>query len=332
MPRSRAAPRGSPLEVDGRRFTVERTNSIQLSGNGESPCDGGGSVDYLTIAVNVSVSWTDTGQTHAVESNTLLTPVKGVEGDVGYIAAKLTELGGWARGTCRLSPPDRRGRSTQYTAADGCAVFMLSTAGDYTLELDSRGYVNQEGFRNAEKTVTLEKGKLKVFPFSYERSAGVHVTYGTAPGHVLPTPLPGLTLFSSGLPYPARFIRSAGSNPASVRGLWPYSSGYSVSGGTCDENDPALDTTGHPRPVPFRPAGRCQRVGDLAAGDPATVGHRSAGDEGKWTGSHSWPHRRTPADATRRDLTFTLGTTSGGGYLNASLPAGSWLVEPGRLA
>jgi hypothetical protein len=39
----------------------------------------------------------------------------------------------------------------------------------------------------------------------------------------------------------------------------------------------------------------------------------------------------TPVDATGCDaaeLTLTLGTTSGGGYLNASLPAGSWLVEP----
>jgi hypothetical protein len=79
---------------------------------------------------------------------------------------------------------------------------MLSSAGDYTLELDSAGYVNQEGFRNAEKTATLEKGKLKVIPFSYERSAGIDITYGTAPGHTLPTPLPGITLFSSGLPAP----------------------------------------------------------------------------------------------------------------------------------
>ena len=90
--------KGSPLEIDGREFVVERTNSLQLSGNGESPCDGGGSVDYLTINVNVSVSWSDTGQAHSVESRTLLTPVKGVEGDVGYIAAKLTDSQGGGTG------------------------------------------------------------------------------------------------------------------------------------------------------------------------------------------------------------------------------------------
>ncbi len=171
---------GEPLEIDGREFTVERTNSIQLKGNGESPCDGGGSVDYLTIAVNVSVSWSDTGKTHAVESNTLLTPVKGVEGDVGYIAAKLTDSQGGGTGNVPVVATGPSGSSTQYTAADGCAVFMLSTAGDYTLELDSAGYVNQEGFQNAEKTATLEKGKLKVIPFSYERSAGMrhHLRHG----------------------------------------------------------------------------------------------------------------------------------------------------------
>ena len=124
------------MEIDGREFTVERTNSILLSGKGESPCDGGGSVDYLTIAVNVSVSWSDTGQAHAVESKTLLTPVKGVEGDVGYIAAKLTDSSGGGTGNVPVVATGPSGSVTRYTAADGCAVFMLSTDGTYTLELD----------------------------------------------------------------------------------------------------------------------------------------------------------------------------------------------------
>ncbi len=169
---------GQPLEIDGREFTVERTNSIQLKGNGESPCDGGGSVDYLTIAVNVAVSWSDSGQTRTVESNTLLTPVKGVEGDVGYIAAKLTDSAGGGTGNVAVLATGPSTSVTQYTAADGCAVFMFSTAGDYTLELNSAGYVNQEGFQNTEKTATLEKGKLKVIPFSYERAATFSVDYG----------------------------------------------------------------------------------------------------------------------------------------------------------
>ncbi len=238
--------KGSPLEIDGREFIVERTNSIQLSGNGESPCDGGGSVDYLTIAVNVSVSWSDSGQTRAVQSNTLLTPVKGVEGDVGYIAAKLTNSAGTGTANVPVVATGPSGPATEYTAADGCAVFMLSTAGDYTLSLDSAGYVNQEGFQSTDKTATLEKGKLKVIPFAYERAAGINVAYETGPGHSLPTPLPGLTLFNP------RFTDSelhlpGSTNPTTVSGLWPDS--YSVWAGTCDQSDPTLNGLGYPRPV-----------------------------------------------------------------------------------
>ncbi len=126
--------------------------------------------------------------------------MKGVEGEVGYIAAKLTDSAGGGTENVSCSPPGRRHPATQYTAADGCAVFMFSNAGDYTLELNARGYVNHEGFQTSAKTATLEKGKLKVMPFSYDRAASLSVDYATASGHSLPTTLPGVTLFNSGLP------------------------------------------------------------------------------------------------------------------------------------
>jgi prepilin-type N-terminal cleavage/methylation domain-containing protein len=316
---------GDPLEVDGREFIVERTNSIQLKGNGESPCDGGESVDYLTIAVNVRVSWSDAGQTHAVESNTLLTPVKGVEGDVGYVAAKLENSAGTGTGNVPVVATGPSGSSTRYTAADGCAVFMFTAEGEYTLELNSAGYVNQEGFRNTEKTVTLEKGTLNVVTFAYEESASIEVSYGTAPGHVLPTPLPGLTLFSSGLTLQGERHQVGGTDPATVEGLWPSLSGYAVWAGTCDQNDPALNGLGHPRPVavPVSAGGTSSVTVDLA---PVSVRTVAGG-----VGMDGVTLVAKPADPTGCDaaeLTLTLGTTSGGGYLNTSLPAGSWLVEP----
>ncbi len=316
---------GQPLQIDGREFIVERTNSIQLKGNGESPCDGGGSVDYLTIAVNVAVSWSDSGKTHTVESNTLLTPVKGVEGDVGYIAAKLTDSTGGGTENVAVLASGPSTSVTQYTAADGCAVFMFSSAGDYTLELNSAGYVNQEGFQNTEKTATLEKGKLKVIPFSYERAATLSVGYATAPGHSLPTTLPGLTLFSSGLPAPGEMHVPGGSDPVTVDGLWPYPSGYAVWAGTCDQNDPALNTLGHPRPVAVQ-----ADAGDTVAMtvDLAPVSVRTVAAGVGIDGVTLVATPVSPAGCDAAELTLTLGATSGGGYLNTSLPAGSWLVEP----
>ena len=213
--------KGNPLVIDGRSFTVERTNSIQTNGNGQSACDGGGTVDYLTIGVNVRVSWSDAGQAHAVESNTLLTPVKGVEGDVGYIAAKLTDADGAGTGNVPVVATGPSGSVTEYTAADGCAVFLLATSGSYTIKLNSAGYVNQEGFQSAEKSATLEKGKLKVIPFSYGPAAAISASYATAAGHGLPTPLPGLTLFNSGLPAPGELHKPGSTNPRRCQGCGP---------------------------------------------------------------------------------------------------------------
>ena len=324
--------KGSPLQIDGRSFNVERTNSILLNGEGQSACDGGGSVDYLTIVVNVRVSWSDTGQEHAVQSNTLLTPTKGVEGDVGYIAAKLTDSSGNGAGSVPVVATGPGGSVTRYTAGDGCAVFMLSTAGDYTLELNSAGYVNPEGFQNVEKPATLEKGKLKVIPFSYEQAATLNVTHATAVGHQLPTPLPGLTLFNSGLAAVGGEMHRppGGSNPAAITGLWPFPDGYSLWAGTCDQSDPAQNGAGYPRPVSLpAPAGSSTSASVVLA--PVAIRTIDKDFLPALVGVDGVTLVAKPADPTGCDsgeLELTLGTTSGGGNLYGSLPAGSWLIEP----
>ena len=325
--------KGNPLVIDGRSFTVERTNSIQTNGSGQSACDGGGTVDYLTIGVNVRVSWSDAGEDHAVESNTLLTPVKGVEGDVGYIAAKLTDAEGSGTGNVPVVATGPSGSVTEYTAADGCAVFLLATSGSYTVKLNSAGYVNQEGFQSAEKSVTLEKGKLKVIPFSYGPAAAISASYASAPGHGLPTPLPGLTLFNSGLPAPGELHKAGSANPATMSGLWPYAGGYAVWAGTCDQSDPALNPSNFPRPIAVPAAGGATTSAavHLAPISIRTIVPPNPFLPGVVTGMDGVTLVATPVDPTGCDapeLELTLGTTSGGGFLSTSLPAGSWLVEP----
>jgi hypothetical protein len=315
---------GLPLVVDGRKFTVERTNSLQLAGNGASPCDGGGTVDYLTIMVNVRVSWSDSGTSHDVESNTMLTPIKGVEGDVGYLAVKLTDSSGTGTENVPVVASGPSGPFTRTTADDGCAVFMLSTPGTYTLEVDSAGYANVEGFRNVEKSVTLELGKLKVWPLSYERSSSVRVAYSTAPGHQLPSPLPGLTVFNSGLAG-GELHPASGSNPATVSGLWPFAEGYSVWAGTCDQSDPAGNPSGYPRSLStlVAPGGTTDTTVHLAPIQIRTM-HESIPMDGVALAARP----SSTAGCDTNDSRLLLGATSGGGYLRTSLPAGSWLIEP----
>ncbi|MGB7981525.1 MAG: type II secretion system protein [Candidatus Nanopelagicales bacterium] len=322
---------GSPLLIDGRKFTVERTSSLLLNGEGQSACDGGGTVDYLTIAVNVRVTWSDTGQDHTVQSNTLLTPIKGVEGDVGYLAAKLTDAQGNGTENVAVVASGPGGSVTRYTAGDGCAVFMLSNSGTYTLTLNTAGYVNSEGFSTVAKSAALEKGKLKVMPFAYGRAATLGVSYTTAPGHQLPTPLPGLTLFNSGLPPPGERHTTPGeSSPVTISDLWPFPDGYSLWAGTCDQSDPALNGLGYPRPVSrtVTPGSTTPAAVVLSPVAVRTIAHGSLPSAIPVTGVTLTATSASSTGCDPAGVTLTLGTTGADGWLRSSLPAGEWLVTP----
>ena len=225
--------------------------------------------------------------------------------------------------------PPVRSRSTRRPtgARSSCSRLPVRTPSSSTRP----GYINQEGFRNVTKSATLEKGKLKVIPFSYERAASLEVAYATAPGHSLPSPLPGLSLFNTGLPAPGEMHIVGGADPATVDGLWPFSDGYTVWAGTCDQSDPALNGQGFPRPlsVPVDAGDTASVTVALApvmvrTVEPPVPGFDPVGVDGVTLIATP----TNPAGCEGADGELTLGTTSGGGYLATSLPAGSWLVEP----
>jgi type II secretory pathway pseudopilin PulG len=317
---------GQPLDIDGRTFTVVRTNTVQVNGEGQSACDGGALVDYLTIAVGVRVTWSDSGRSKHVDGQTLLTPVKGVEGDVGYLAAKLTNAAGGSTGFVPVTATGPGGTQVRSTAGDGCAVFLFDDPGTYTLSVDQPGYVNAEGIQAVGKTAALELGKLKVLPFSYEQAAEVTVAYETAPGHVLPSPLPGITAFNSGLAAPGELHAAASGSAAVLSGLWPFPDGYSIWAGTCDQSNPAMNSAGHPRPtsVPLGPGADGTASAYLA---PFVI--RAVDSGGAPLAGVDLEAR--PLDSTGcegADAVMALGATGADGTLAASLPAGQWEIWP----
>lgn len=320
---------GQPIQVDGREFTVRRTQYLITNGVGANPCEGGASVTYLSLGVTVVVSWSAGGRAASVENRTILTPQKGVEGDVGYIAAKVTNAAGQPVNGLAVQATGPGGTRPPVTTVDGCAVFMFSTPGAYTLTLDENDYVNFEGFQQVSKSATLEVGKLGVLPFTYDRTARGSVTYHTAAGHSLPETLPGLTLFNSGLVNGTIRLNPSAS-PATVDGLWPFPEGYSVWAGTCDQNDPGLNDLGYPRPTAvIMPGGAVENLSVYLA--PVTIRFVDAAD-GPVSGA---PVRAIPAsnagctgpEAASDGL--DLGVTGADGTLAGSLPAGVWDIQPG---
>lgn len=317
---------GQDLVIDGRAFHVVRSHEIQLNGEGQSACDGGGIVDYLTIAVDVEVSWSDSGQSHTVQSQTLLTPVKGVEGDVGYLAAKLVGAAGTGTDHVSVVATGPGGSQTRTTAADGCAVFMFSAAGTYTIAVNQTGFVNSEGFQAASKTAALEIGKLKVLPLSYDEAGSLRVSYETESGYTLPSPLPVLTVFNSGLVSGERQV-GAGSNPTVAEGLWPFSDGYSVWAGSCDQSDPARSS--NPRPVSIV-AGPGQVADTSVYLAPLVVHtvHLIGGVPVPIAGISLTATAIDTSGCATGESVLNIGTTDATGQLAFALPGGSWQIQP----
>lgn len=328
---------GPAIEVDGTPFTVVRQNNLNFGG-GASACEGSGLVDYVSMNVNVRVSWSNTGRVQSVQNNTILTPTKGVSAAIGYLGVKLVNAAGHGTPSVPVSAVGPGGSKTRYTADDGCAVFQFATAGAYTVTLDSVGYVNKDGARTVTASGTIELGRVNVVTMSYDEATELDVTFASSSGHPLPETLPGLTIYNSGIAgAAARVLYATSVNPTQLTGLWPYSSGYSIWAGTCTGSDPAVqtvppdNTANYPRPVAVvgAPGGVAAVTAYLRPLSLQVVEGPDQEDPGKGLGGVTLTAR--PQDATGclpQDLTLTLGTTSSSGHLHTSLPSGSWVIEP----
>ncbi len=312
---------GQPLNLDGTKFTVVRTVSWLPAGTGTSPCDGGSAVTYPSLGVNVKVSWTESGQSRDVESNTVLTPPKGTLATIkGFIAAKVQGADGNGVAALPVDLSGPGGSQTRVTAADGCAVFALTTTGSYTVTLDQPGFISFDGQPTTSKPAVVSAGSIQLVPFSYDRASTLQLEYvvsdGVGPQFGLPDPPPSVVLFNPSLPTMGK--QEIASGQTTVTGLWPFPDGYSVWAGTCSLNDPAV--TGGSRPEPVRPQPGETLTAEVLVkpvkltfiddfeqplvGEPVLV---KINDE---TGC--------------RETEFQLGTTDANGVVQGALPYGQW--------
>ncbi len=316
---------GKALNLDGRNFTVVRTVEWLPSGTGTSPCDGGSVVTYPSLGVNVRVYWQDAGETRDVESNTVLTPPKNTLAvNQGFIAAKVLGADGTGVASLPVDITGPGGAQTRVTAGDGCAVFAVTTAGNYSVILNEPGYVTLDGQPSTSKPATVAAGTIQIIPFSYDAAATIEVGFGVdgdPPGYTAPTPIPSVTLFNASLPGSGKkFVNSGVSE---ITGLWPYKEGYSVWAGTCTLSDPA--TTGGSRPTPVRP-GPGKTVTTKLLLQPVQITFRDDED---------LPVADQQAVATITDTAgcketqFNLGTTDEYGVVRSALPYGEWTVRAG---
>ncbi len=324
---------GEPLILDGRAFTVVRTVEWLPAGTGTSPCDGGTAVTYPSLGANVRVSWSEAGQTRDVESNTVLTPPKGTLASIeGFVAAKVTGADGQGVAALPVDLSGPGGSQTRVTAADGCAVFAVTTPGSYDVTLDEDGYISFDGQRVVAKSASVTEGSIQVLPFSYDKAATLELVLSIE-GDVganfgLPSPPPAVTLFNASLPNMGTLVVDSGRT--TVADLWPYPDGYSLWTGVCASNDPAA--TGGIRSEPIAPdPGETETARALLA--PLEVTFTDLDDnpiEGLVVNATRYVPENAPVESSACEAqAFTLGDTNEQGIVRSSLPYGQWTISAG---
>jgi type II secretory pathway pseudopilin PulG len=309
------------LVVDNVPYTVKRQVTWLVTGTGVSACDGGSVVTYPSIGVHVQVTWPNMGPVPPVVSDTVLTPPKSVlNATSAYIAVKVLDRDGAPNAGRDVTATGPGGSYNDTTGPDGCATFVLSTAGTYTLALTdgSSGYVSFNGATTQTATVTA--GSLTVRSFSYDLGESFAATLTPPTGFSLPNTLPAVTVGNSGiLPSGVASYPSAAGGTTTIGPLWPFASGYSVWAGSCTDSDPALDGGRPPALVPAKGSTTATTaalqglaITTTRIGVP-TVAQVTA----TYAGSGSCP---------AADNVIDLGT-SAGGVLNSSLPYGNWTLS-----
>jgi hypothetical protein len=257
-------------------------------------------------------------------SNTVLTPPKGtLSSTLSFVAVKVLDSRGVALAgqTVTLTGPGATSPDT--TAADGCAVFAVSTPGSYVASINQVGYVDFYGNQNATKTVVVGTGTFDIRQINYDRAAALTVTMTTQGGYSLPTALPWLTFSNSGLTPSGIRTQIASGSTTTVTSLWPFTDGYTLWAGACSQADPAASGGTRSTAVVI-PAGASASTTTTLAPVQVTV-RNALGLPLTNATVLAYPAVTTTCATTENPM--TLGVTDGTGLLKTSVPAGAWKLQ-----
>jgi Tfp pilus assembly protein PilV len=310
---------GAPV-VDNVTYTVKRSVTWLVAGAGQSACDGGSIVSYPSVGVHVEVTWPNMGSIPAVVSDTILTPPKSVlNATSGYLAVKVINRRGNANVGRVISATGPGGTFTDTTGPDGCATFIMTTPGTYTVAVTeaASGYITFNGATS--QTATVAASTLTVKSFTYDLGVNYVTTLTPPGGYSLPATLPGVTFGNSGiLPAGTAAYASTAGGTTTTGPLWPFVSGYSIWAGSCPDQDPALDPLGRPTAITPR-KGSTTPANALLQGVKVTTTRLGSPVSALVTATYAGPGTCAAGDSV-----ITLGTTDSNGEIKSSLPYGLW--------
>jgi prepilin-type N-terminal cleavage/methylation domain-containing protein len=321
---------GADLTIDGSPYTVVRNVEWLPAGTGQSACDGGATLSYPSLAVNVSVTWPRMGgNIKPVVSNTVLTPPKNTLAvGTSFVGVRVLDVaaGKVAGQTVNLTGPG--GTFSDTTAVDGCAVFALTVPGTYTASLNpASGYVDTTWNPNPTQTATVGTATLTQVSFSYDKAATLPVQLTTLSGYALPQTLPQISFYNTGLPLGVKIVPATGA-VTTVGNLWPFNDGYALWAGSCRQSDPLVAGSTRDPSVVLAAGVTAPTTNVRLAPVQVNVTFASGGAVAPLATVTATPVDNTNCAGTDLAPALTLGVTdSVTGILKTSLPVGKWNLK-----
>ena len=314
--------RAQPVRRDPSRCSGSR------AGTGTSSCDGGATVEYPSLAVDVKVTWPRMESVKPVESHTVLTPPKGsLNSNLGFVGIKVLRADGTpASGQAvNLTGPSS---ATELHGRRRLRGLRALHHGHLQAGVATTGYVDNFGVAAPTKAVVVQAGKLTQASFNYDAAARIDADRQGAVGRLRAAddpagPVPDVQHGHHALgPEDRDAPRRA---TTTVTGLWPFSDGYSLVARLVHAVGP-----GEGRRHPGGEHGRGARwLRERRPELPAGPRHGRSTAPGR-----PWPARTvvaTPVSTlgcTAPELSgWVVGTTDSSGILRTSLPAGAWTIQ-----
>lgn len=319
--------------VEGVPYTVTRDISWVAASTTTSLCDfsGGGATPQL-LRAQVLVSWPNMAGVRPVRSDTVLTPPVGAYSDnTGHIAVRVRDRDA---NPASGQPVRVSGGSTNtviVTGSDGCAFFAFLAPGAYTVTLDTAGYVDPQGVAAPSQSAAVIAGETVSRAFDYDRAATLDLTITAPDGGSFPNNL-NVTLGNTAFT-PSGTKTFTGTGATRSISVFPASSGYTAWAGHCADADPEGQKPGNTGP--YWPDGERPDTVETPPGATAaaTVPLRTLQitlqrSTGVPLDGVSMRAVHPSMNGCTGGVTYTIGTTSGGGQLTVALPYGTWTIRP----
>jgi type II secretory pathway pseudopilin PulG len=323
--------------VAGEVYHVLRTAEWINRDATASPCDGGTGRFVAYKRINVRVTWASMGKVAPVQSDSIVNPgVGSYDPTLGNLGVSVLDRSAAPRSNVSITVTGATGTRTQTSGSDGCAFFAQLVPGTYTVKATEVGSVDEQGVVTPVATQSVNTGTTTAVRFTYDHASSLALALGSAT-HPAPANLP-VTLANTRLqPSGVKRVVTAGTAPT-IAGLFPFTSGYSVWSGGCNDADPEgkvqPGNVEQLYPDVVRPAAVTVTPGAVTSVTvpmvPVRVALRNGGGAALAnvvvTATHVAP-ASGPDILCPGGETLTLGTTPADGDLLVSMPVGTWTLS-----